>query len=110
MFALISGSFFAVAVVALVGAILELRTGARLVRARKFSGGVPGAKAGLAAVAATIQATDGVLESPLLKRTCVLFHLVLLRRRLHETVGAGALFFDEVRPFSLVTDDGSTIA
>ncbi len=110
MLALIAGSLFAVAVVALVGAIFELRTGLRLLLARRFAGGVPGESAGLAAVEATIQATDGLLESPLLKRSCVLFHLVLLRRRLHETVGAGALFFDEFRPFNLVTDDGSTMA
>lgn len=107
MLALISGSFFATCVVALVGGIFETRTALRLLRA-KHTSGKPGP--GLVALDAVIRATDGVLESPLLKRTCVVFHLVLLRRRLHESAGAGALFFDEARPFSLVADDGSTLA
>jgi hypothetical protein len=105
MLTLISGSFFAVAALAIVGGLMELRTALRLLQAKKGKG-----DHGLAAVDAVVTATDGVLESPLLKHRCVMFSLTLLRRRLHETVGAGALFFNEVRPFSLVTDEGATIA
>lgn len=107
MMSLISGSFFAVAVIGIVGGILELRTALRLLRAKKGRGA---ADEGLASVDAVVSATDGVLESPLLKHRCVMFTLVLLRRRLHETVGSGALFFNEVRPFALVADGGITFA
>lgn len=105
MLTLISGSFFAVAVIGIVGGILELRTALRLMSARK--GRADGK--GVSAVDAVVKATDGVLESPLLKHRCVMFTLVLLRRRLHETVGAGALFWNEARPFALVTDHGVTL-
>ena len=109
MLTLISGSFFAVAVLGIVGGILELRTALRLLSARKGRGDGKGSAERRVRVDAVVRATDGILESPLLKHRCVMFTLVLLRRRLHETVGAGALFWNEARPFSLVTDDGVTL-
>lgn len=102
---LISGSFFAVAVLAIVGGILELRTAARLLSA---STRTTAGSSGALALEARVRASGGILESPLLKQQCVMFSLVLLRRRLHETVGAGALFWNEYRPFSLVAGDGTT--
>ncbi|MDP2341973.1 MAG: hypothetical protein Q8O67_13530 [Deltaproteobacteria bacterium] len=104
MLPLIAGSFFAVAVVCVVGGLVELRTAIRLLSARMGTG-----DRGLTNMEAKVAATDGVLASPLANRSCVMFTLVLLRRRLHETVGAGALFFNEVRPFSIVTPDGRSI-
>lgn len=104
MLSLLAGSFFAVAIICVLGGLIELRTALRLLRARPGTG-----ERGLSTVDATIQATDGVLASPLGNHRCVMFTLVLLRRRLHESVGAGALFFNEARPFSLVTADGRTI-
>ncbi len=107
MLALISGSLFAVAVVCVVGGLVELRTAVRLLGAR--AGTSPG-EHGLTSIVAKISATDGVLASPLAQHRCVMFTLVLLRRRLHENVGGGALFFNEVRPFTLLMPDGGTIA
>lgn len=108
MLALISGSFFAVAVLGIVGGILELRTALRLLSARPAA--ASGSSGGVCAVDAVVAATDGVLRSPLLQHRCVMFTLVLVRRRLHETVGAGALFWNEARPFDLVTDAGVRFA
>lgn len=105
MLPMLAGSFFAIAVVAIVAGILELRTARRLLTAKTTPS--PG---GLLSLEAEVRATDGYLESPLLKHRCVMFSVSLFRRRLHENVGAGALFFNENRPFSLVGKDGSTMA
>jgi len=107
MLVLISGSFFALAVLAIVGGILELRTASRLLLAPTRTRGTSGTS-GTLALEVRVRATGGILESPLLRQQCVMFSLMLLRRRLHETIGAGALFWNEVRPFSLVADDGAT--
>jgi hypothetical protein len=91
---LIAGGFFAVAVVALVAAIAELRTALQLTRAKAGD------------VSAVIDADAGTLTAPLSQRACVMFTLVLLRRRWFEKVPGGALTFNEHRRFSVVADDG----
>jgi hypothetical protein len=74
----------------LMGGLVELRQGRRLLAA------------GPKGLRATVAASHGVLEAPLSKRACVLFSLTLTRKRAQERFPGGVLAFSEQRAFALV--------
>lgn len=106
MLSLLTASFLAVGLVFFIGGLIEVGTALRLLRARRAQG----AGRGWTQVDAIVVASAGALTSPFTHQRCVMFTLVLLRRRLHESLGAGALFFTEQVPFFVVTPDGNSIA
>lgn len=81
-----------VAAVAALAAVLELRTAWRFARAPQLRG--------------VVEADDGALLSPLTRKTCVVFSLVLTRRQLEDRSGASLQFLEQ-RPFSVRTADRS---
>lgn len=99
MTGLLAKALFGIAALALLGALVELRTAWRFARLKR---GRPG-DAGRVEVEGTIESGGDTLEAPLSKTPCVLFSLVLSRQR-KDFSGRSALLFVEQRPFVFVAD------
>jgi hypothetical protein len=100
MLSLLTQGLFGVALLLLLGAVVELRTAWRFGRVRPGRASDPGS----VAVEGTVDADDGVVLAPLSNTPCVQFSCVLVRCRLDHS-GRSALLFTEQRPFVVTTND-----
>jgi hypothetical protein len=99
MTTLLAQALLGIALLLMLGAVVELRTAWRFSRLRRGQVG----DAGRVEIEGVVEDDGAVLEAPLTRQACVLFSLVLSRQR-KDFSGRSALLFVEQRPFVVVVD------